>query len=160
MTATVSRPVADTAPEAPAAPRRSRRKLLAVVAVVLVAGAGAGVKLTAKPKGGHTHAATATGPIVSMDPITVNLADGHLLQVGIALQLVAGANADKVQAEDAKALDSAIAVFGTWTYPALLVPGGRDKAQADLARRVEAQMATPAGQPQVAGVYFTDFVMQ
>jgi flagellar protein FliL len=146
-----------------------------VVAVGLVGGAymmkgGGGSK---KAPAGTTVAAGATTPttdamqapatakslaqVAKLEDITLNLADGHFLKLGLALQL-----APKAVVTDyttggaaAKALDLAIGVFGTENYAQLVQPGLREQAKAELAKKVVA-----AYNGQVQGIYLTDFVMQ
>src|SRR3546814_2812070 len=91
-----------------------------------------------------TTTTTVAGPVVVLDAVTLNLSDGRLLQVGLALELSAeagagggGHGAEEVDETDptkgyAKALDAAISVFGHQTMAALSEPGGRDAAKAAL----------------------------
>jgi flagellar FliL protein len=95
--------------------------------------------------------------VAKLEDITLNLADGHFLKLGLALQL-----APKAVVTDyttggaaAKALDLAIGVFGTENYAQLVQPGQREQAKAELAKKVVA-----AYNGQVQGIYLTDFVMQ
>src|SRR3546814_17707394 len=81
-----------------------------------------------------TTTTTVAGPVVVLDAVTLNLSDGRLLQVGLALELSAeagsGGGEEEVDESDptkgyAKALDAAIGVFGHQTMAALSEPGGR-----------------------------------
>lgn len=141
---------------------KGKRKLvLLVLGVALVGAVGAFAypKLTHKhPTGGS--AAVVNGPIESLDPVTVNLADGHLLQVGVAVQLTTAADAKKVTAADPRIIDAVITVFSGWTYPNLLGTAGHDQARLQLEGRIQALFPPIGGTPEVAGVYFTSFVMQ
>lgn len=110
------------------------------------------------------HEKPEPGQVVVLDPITLNLADGRFLKVGLALQLPAekagakkghGGEADGDKGFAAPALDEAIAVLGDYTYEQLASPGGRSKAKADLSRRVAERY-----HGEVMEVYFTEFVMQ
>jgi flagellar basal body-associated protein FliL len=100
---------------------------------------------------------TERGGVLEMDPLTVNLADGHYLKVGIALQL------DKVgvvlTAKDdglgAKALDMAIAALSPKTMKQLSEPKAREALKRELG--VDTCMAYEG---EVLTVYFTNFVMQ
>lgn len=175
---TTSRPVRRSAPaEAGAArdprpgdqpgepaPAKKKGKLLAVVLVGVLALGGAGFKLMGGTgKGAKGHPATtapAAGPIDSLDAVTINLADGHLLQVGVALQLTTAAKADKVNQNSPEILDAVISVFSAWSYPALLGPGAHNQARAQLLAKIQSLFPPNGGQPQVSGVYFTTFVMQ
>lgn len=132
---------------------------MALVAVLVLGGAG--FEFLGGAKKGHQPAVVpAAGPIDSLDAITVNLADGHLLQVGVALQLTTAAKADKVTQDSPEILDAVISVFSAWTYPALLGPGAHNQARSQLLTRIQALFPATEGQAQVSGVYFTSFVMQ
>src|SRR3954467_12966215 len=67
------------------------------------------------------------------DSITLNLADGRFLKLGLALQLAKGVSAEHfASAESAKALDAAISYLGSKSYAELGAPGARDAAKAEL----------------------------
>lgn len=143
----------------------SKVKLLVVAAVAIALGAFGGMKvLGGSPAASATEAATEApepGPVVVLDPITLNLADTHLLQVGLALELTA----DAVELADvgdddptkgfAKALDAAIDVLGDESMASLTAAGGRDAAKAALEQAL-GELYDGA----IAGVYFHQFVMQ
>lgn len=110
----------------------------------------------------ETTTTTEPGPVVVLDAITLNLADGHLLQVGLALELTADAGGGHGEAAKddptkgyAKALDAAIDVLGDQSMAALSAPGGRDAAKAAL-ETVLAELY----EGDITGVYFHQFVMQ
>jgi flagellar protein FliL len=107
------------------------------------------------------------GPIQELDPITLNLADGHFLKVGIALQMAAveeagghgGGKAPEVPA--AKALDLAISLLGSHTMDELAHPKARELVKKELSEQVAEAYHDPEGHgPVVTKVYFTEFVMQ
>jgi flagellar FliL protein len=145
-----------------------------VVAVGLVGGAymmkGGGSKKGAAGTTVASGAATTTtdamqapatakslAQVAKLEDITLNLADGHFLKLGLALQLAPkGVVTDYTTGgAAAKALDLAIGVFGTENYAQLVQPGQREQAKAELAKKVVA-----AYNGQVQGIYLTDFVMQ
>lgn len=150
--------------EAEAKPAKGKRKVLILVALLAIAG----VAVVAYPKLSHKKApnahsaatAVANGPIESLDPVTVNLSDGHLLQVGVAVQLTLAADAKKVTAADPRILDAVISTFSSLTYPGLLGTAGHEQARQQIEARLRGLFPPVAGAPQVAGVYFTSFVMQ
>ena len=127
--------------------------LLAVVAawyVVLGPGSG-GSAAEEKPEAEHRE-------VVALDPITMNLADGRLLKVGLALQLpleppAGGGGHGEVSGS--VALDEAIAFLGEHTYDQLAAPAARQAAKKELSRRVNERY-----HHAVLEVYFTEFVMQ
>src|SRR5438132_1683093 len=79
-----------------------------------------------------TTSTTLPGPVVKLDPITLNMADGHFLRVGLGFQMeskfVPPAKPDTTDAtgEYAKALDLAIKDLGGRSYGELVTVAGRD----------------------------------
>lgn len=140
-------------------PAEGGRKKIVMIAVPLVAlvagwyflmGPGAGASAAeaeaeAKPQ--------KPGAVLELEPITMNLADGRLLKVGIALQQVYEPKAYELTG--AVALDEAIKYLGEHTYEQLVVPAGREAAKAELSERVAVRY-----EGDVMEVYFTEFVMQ
>ncbi len=129
--------------------------LLAVVAAwyfVLGPGSG-GSAAEEKPK------EVELGEVVALDPITMNLADGRLLKVGLALQLPleppAGSGGGHGEFSGSVALDEAIAFLGEHTYDQLAAPAARQAAKKELSHRVNERY-----HHGVLEVYFTEFVMQ
>lgn len=100
------------------------------------------------PKEGGVHA---------LEPITVNLQDGHYLKVGIALKLSATMDPKKMEKEGlgVMALDPTIAVLG-----------GRKKEEFESARAIAAakreitELVRPMYECKVIDVLFTEFVVQ
>jgi flagellar FliL protein len=112
--------------------------------------------------GAPTTTTTKPGPIVTLDPITVNIAGDRFLKIGLGLQLsgkLAGQPAPKDSNDPtkgfARALDLTIETFGGHSYDSLVKPEGRAAAKDELVKKLEA-----AYPEEVEGVYFTDFVMQ
>jgi len=151
-------------------PEKSRKKLFIVIgaALVVLLGVGGylGMGMMAGPAAPAPDPKTVAGLVVTLAPITLNLADGRYLKLTLALQLseeaspVAGspeaAAAGGAPAVDgSKALDSAISVLGQRTYGQLLAPGGRSSAQKVLSVAVKKRY-----EGKVLGVYFTEFLMQ
>jgi flagellar FliL protein len=131
------------------------KKKLVVVALVAVVALAAVYMLVLKPKGDGKPAEKpkpSPGAVVKLDPITVNLAGGHFLKLGLSLQASADAGED---VSGAKALDAAISLFTGRTIADLAKKDGREKAKADLVKQV-----SQLYEDKVYDVYFTDFVMQ
>lgn len=152
----------DTSADAEESGGKGRAKLLlgALVVALLVAG----YVFTSGSGGGATAEAAETveevvpGEVVALSPITLNLADGRFLKVGLALQLPEGVPAPAdgdVAGFAAPALDEAISMLGSRTYADLVAPGGRDEAKVALSERLTARY-----EGDVIGVYFTELVMQ
>ena len=92
------------------------------------------------------------GAVVKLDPITLNLAGGHFLKLGLSLQASADAGED---VSGAKALDAAIEQLSGKTITSWRPRAGRDKAKAALVKTV-----SELYEGKVYDIYFTDFVMQ
>lgn len=105
------------------------------------------------------------GQIVALAPMTMNLADGRYLKVGLALQMTADAEhgaagghggSDGPDASfAAPALDVAITTLGERTSAELADPARRAEVKQDLLERI-----TGNYHGEVMGLYFTEFVMQ
>lgn len=121
-----------------------------------------------KPAAAEAATATTTttkpGPIVTLDPITVNITGDRFLKIGLGLQLwgkhEAGGGHGAPDSDDptkgfARALDLTIETFGGHSYEELATPEGRRKAKEELVEKLK-----HAYHDEVEGVYFTDFVMQ
>jgi len=154
---------------AAAAGKAGKVKVIGLAVAFAAVGAVLGPKLLggggSAPAGAAEDTTTTTeaGPVVVLDPITLNLADGHLLKVGLALELSAeaGGGGHGETADDdptkgyAKALDAAIDVFGDQTMGSLGAAGGRDAAKEGLEAALH-----DLYHGEVVGVYFHEFVMQ
>ena len=66
------------------------------------------------------------GKIVSLPQNTINLSDGHLLQVTVALQLTAPAETATLAEDDPKFLNAEIDVFGCTDHAGPLEPSRPD----------------------------------
>jgi flagellar FliL protein len=105
------------------------------------------------------------GPVIKLDPITLNMSDGRFLRVGLGFQLkntgaAGGAHAAKPDTTDAAgtyahALDITIAVLGGKNYAELVSPEGRDAA-----KKVLVEQLKHAYENEIEDVYFTEFVLQ
>ena len=124
----------------------------------------AGKAAAAETGGASTTTTTKPGPIITLDPITVNITGDRFLKVGLGLQLwgkyVAGAGHGAPDSDDptkgfARALDLTIETFGGHSYEELATPEGRKKAKDELVEKLK-----HAYHEEVEGVYFTEFVMQ
>lgn len=147
---------------AEAAPEKKgkKKKVLIIFVVLLLAVGGVGFKMYKAKHAGL--ALPKPGNVVPLDSVTLNLADGHFLKLGLALQYVEGkpaaskdAAAATPESEGAHALDLAIGLFSNQTMSKLMTPAGRDQAKAALKTQVE-----KAYDGDVMDVYFTEFVMQ
>ena len=135
--------------EAPAK-KKGKKKLIAILLVVVVAAAAA-YFLVLAPKG-KGEAAPKPGAVLPLDSQQINLAAGHYLRLGIALQLT-----DKTTetVDGSKALDAAIAVFSGLSVDQVMKAGARDALKKQLLTDLEKRY-----KDEVMDVYFTEFVTQ
>lgn len=132
-----------------------------VPAIVLAVGIAAGGYFmggSGEPAAsGETTATTQpAGEIVTMDPISVNLADGHFLKVGLGVQLSESANVEEFpKGPMAKVKDLLIDELAGGDMATLATKDGKEKVKDELTKRAEKEF-----EGEVLGFYFTDFVMQ
>jgi flagellar protein FliL len=148
---------------------RGRRLKTVLAAVVLVAvGAGVGVKVlgvSAAPASADQPTTTTTephGPVTTIDSITVNLADGRFLKLGLAFEVrkdvtypPKSVEIDTLTKGFAREIDASIMVMSTFSYDQLVVPEGKALAKAALLQRL-AEVSDDA----IRDVLFHEFVMQ
>ena len=159
--------------------RGKKGVIIPVVVLLLGLGGGGYFFMAGKKKATAADPSTTTtvalGSIVRLEPITLNLSDGHVLKVGMALQTVAkpkhehlaaalagggghggggGDTSSPLGGEEAKALDEAIHVLGDSSFEELSKPGGRAHAKEVLSEKIK-----HIYHEDVTEVYFTDFVM-
>jgi flagellar FliL protein len=125
-----------------------KKKLLIIVALVLVL-AGAGYWFFLKPAG--EPAEPKAGAILPLDSTQINLAAGHYLKLGLALQLVEGAE----EVDGSKALDAAIDLFSGKSIAEVSKTEDRKHLKETLNHELE-----EAYEGEVMSVYFTEFVTQ
>lgn len=143
--------VATMAPNAEAAPeKKSKKKLIIVSVVAVLAIGGAAYWFFLKPAGPTPP--PEPGDVVAMDPIQVNLADGHYLKVGIALQATTSV---AHEVDGSKALDALIAGFSGRKIETLANKEELAKIKAELVTEVDHLY-----HGDVMDVYFTEFVTQ
>jgi flagellar FliL protein len=121
-----------------------------VALLVLVLGGGAAWWFMLRPASAEEE--PTPGEVLKLDAIQVNLADGHYLRIGVALQAT-----DEVSEEldGSKALDATIELFTGQVQEDL----ARKPYRAKLKRQLEHEL-DEAYHGEVMGVYFTDFVTQ
>ena len=151
-----ARPVPPAAPpeapraEAPAGRRRSRKGAVLVVLALLAAGAAYWFLLRPADEA-EAPAAPQPGEVLVVDPISINLADGHYLRIGIGLQMVEGAE----KPSTARALDLVVSVFSGRPMDEVTSPEGREALKAELRDQL-----VDAYEGEVMDVYLTDYVTQ
>lgn len=157
---------------------RSKRRFL--VLLLLPIGVLAGTKLTgggdSKPSSSSTASPTTTidphGATESLNPITLNLADGRLLRIGVTLEAPPSDPAEAAIPEEepaegaepagedptkgfARAADIVITTMGKYRMPDLLKPDIRSAAKVELLEAMRSAYGD-----EVNKVYFYEFTMQ
>ncbi|WP_149203349.1 flagellar basal body-associated FliL family protein [Actinotalea subterranea] len=137
----------------------SKKKLMIIVlAVVLVLGGGAAYWFLMGPGASATEAAPEPEPepekgeVFVIEAVSINLAGGHYLRLGMGLQLTAEVTEEP---DAARALDLAIALFSGRTVEEVSSPEGREALKTELAHQLE-----EAYEGEVIDVYLTDYVTQ
>ena len=141
-------PAATDATEAEAAAPGASKKKIVLVLVGLVLVVAASYKFVLTP---DKPSAPEPGEVVKLEPIQVNLAAGHYLKIGIALQLTTKAK----EADGSKALDATIDLFSGRSMDELTRHESRAKLKKELVKELEHDY-----HGDVMDVYFTDFVTQ
>lgn len=144
MSATITAPAETADTEEP---KKGKKKLLLILLVVVLAAAGAYYFLLA-PGGSK---APKPGEVAPLDSIQINLAEGHYLRLGIALQLTDSAT----EVDGSKALDAAIEVFSGRSIGDVDDGKTREKLRDQLEGKLEERYPD-----EVMDVYFTEYVTQ
>ena len=142
-------------------PKKSKRKLAVALVVVVLVAAFAADKFVLSKKPKLTKAVP--GTIVPLPETTLNLADGSLLQVRLALELqkgVGGKSGSLPAWQVARIEDDEITTLSGFSQATLLSSGGKAKAMTDLLNEFRAIAGPGPVGPAVMAVYYTDFVMQ
>ena len=150
------------APEEEGKKKGGKKKKLLIVAVVLVLLVGVYmVKFRSHEVVYKPGQPVPPGKVTSLGTLTVNTSDGHVVQVGIDLQLTEPAQTKTVSADQPQLRNAAILDLGQQTYPGLLAPSGRTALQQQLLASFQQILGTVDGAaPQVSAVYFTSFILQ
>lgn len=147
----------EPAPEAP--PKKSKKMLLIIVALVLVIGGAAAYFLVLKPGGSAEPAAEPEpepGEVLTVEAISLNLADGHYLRLGFALQMTADAEADgHGELDTSKAVDIAIALYSGRTVEDISSGETRSQLKDEFLTQLN-----EAYHDDVMEVNFTNYVTQ
>lgn len=102
---------------------------------------------------GHAEATSTESPgeVIGVDPVTINLAGGHYLKVGLALQATADAGE---HVPPGLAADALISQFSGKTVDELATAEGREEAKKELL-----QVIKQLYHKKVYEIYYTTFVM-
>lgn len=143
------------------APKKSNKMLMVVIALVLVilGGGGAGAFFMLR---GDTASAAEEKPVKGVvtaaeSTITVNLADGHYLKLGFALQQTEDAGTEAVDLNEAYQL--AIDAYTGRKLEELSTAEGREKIKEELKAKL-IETYTEDKKKMVMDIYYTSFVTQ
>ncbi len=144
MTATIDAPAAEEAPA-----KKGKGKLLGIGILLVALLAGGAWFFVLKPA--DPNAAPKPGAVLTLDAIQINLAGGHYLRLGMALQLTDKAK----EADGSKALDAAITVFSGLPVGEVDKPDIREALRKQLLDKLKERY-----EHEVMDVYFTEYVTQ
>jgi flagellar FliL protein len=140
---------AEEEPKAKGGLLKNKKFLLLLVLVLVVGGAAYKMLMPAPPPGPPK-----AGDTVVLDPLTLNLTDGHYLQVSVAVQLVQGkATKDKFETSPADQL--IINEFSNRTVASLSSDAAREKSLTQLKKGMDKEY--PGA---VFKLFYTKFVTQ
>lgn len=137
----------ETSQEAPKKKGGLKKILIIMVVVALVGGGVWNFMFKPEPK----KEEPVPGEVVALEPIQINLAAGHYLRIGLALQLVEKAH----KLDGSKALDAAIELFSGKEMVELSKPKEREHLKHELNEELHHRY-----HGEVLEVYFTEFVTQ
>ncbi|MFN3865168.1 MAG: flagellar basal body-associated protein FliL [Demequina sp.] len=152
-----SAPAPATEPEA-VQPAKKRRMVSVIVGALLLAAVvgvywfvmGPGAASVGEADG--EPEVVELGPVHTLESVSINLAGGHYLRLGLGLQVVADSHSD---IDGAVALDAAIGLFSGRTKEELADPQVREDLKTQLLKAIEEPY-----RGEVVGIYYTDFVTQ
>jgi flagellar FliL protein len=126
-------------------------KLAALLVLLLAGGAVAKFTVLASPAKPAGKVAPAKGPVVQMDEMTLNLADGHYLRMKLALQTAKGTSEELETSEAAQAL---IDTYSNRTIAQLTGDVAREKAKQEFLSKLATLYPK-----KILDAYYTEFVM-
>ncbi|BBH64970.1 hypothetical protein ACTI_16550 [Actinoplanes sp. OR16] len=144
------------------APKKSKKMLIIIVAVALVVLVGGGAGAFFMLRGDSAEAeeeAPVKGIVTALEnTLTLNLADGHYLKLGFAIQQTEEGGEEEVDINEA--LNIAIETYTGLEVAELSTEKGRDAVKAEFLEKLKKAYTTEEGVEQVMDVYFTSFVTQ
>ncbi len=150
-----------TAEKVEEAPKKSKKKLFLIIGLVVLLIGGYEAKSILMKTVYKPGQAVPAGKIFPLDQLTVNLSDGHLVQVSISLQLTAVAVPTTISNDQPRIENSVIQILGEQTYQGLLAPAQRQVVQTAILKQCQKITGTVDGAAeQVSAVYYTGFVIQ
>jgi flagellar FliL protein len=141
------------------APKKSNKMMMIVIAVVMIALGGGGAGAFFMLRGDSAEAAAPKKGIVTAaeSTITVNLADGHYLKLGFAIQQTEESGSHTIDLSEAYQL--VIDEYTGRTIAELSTAEGRAKIKAELLAKL-IETYTVDDVKEVMDIYYTSFVTQ
>ncbi|OJF09867.1 flagellar basal body-associated FliL family protein [Couchioplanes caeruleus] len=141
------------------APKKSKKLLMVIMlVVVLLAGGGAGAYFMFLRSQPAEAKELVKGAVVTIEnPLTINLAEGHYLKMGFALQMTEEAGEEEINT--AEAINLAIDQYTGKKIGELETEKGREAAKNELLEKIE-KAYNVEDKHLVMGIYFTSFVTQ
>lgn len=144
---------------------RSKKKPLLIGIALLALAAGGGVW------GWMTYGATQHVPaakpappaqpvFVELESFTVNLAGERILQVGITLQVRRAEDADQIKLYMPQVKSRLLLLMSTKNAEELNSADGKKTLSDDIAAQLRSPFVKGLAAPEIAGVFFTAFVIQ
>jgi flagellar FliL protein len=141
-------------------PKKSKKMLMIIViALVVLGGGGAGAFFVLTGDSAEAKAKEPVkGAVVTMDnALTINLADGHYLKLGFALQATEEAGEEEIDLSEA--IDLAIDEYTGMEVGELETEKGREAAKQELLEKIE-KVYNVEDKHIIMDIYFTQFVTQ
>ena len=136
--------------------KKGRKKVLVILAAVLLLGGGGAWYLLLGPgksdEAAEEKPAVELGEVINVEPISINLADGHYLKLGLGLQSIAEVTHEP---DGSIASDAAITLYSGRPMSELADPVQREALKQELKETLEKKY-----HHDVVDVYFTEYVMQ
>lgn len=157
--------IKDNVTDITSAKPRSKKKWLLIGLVLLALAAGVGV-WGWMTYGATQHAAVAKPappalPVfVELDSFTVNLADEHILQISITLQVKRAEDADQIKLYMPQVKSRLLLLMSTKNAEGLNSAEGKKTLSADIAAQLRSPFVKGLAAPDMTGVFLTAFVIQ
>jgi flagellar FliL protein len=144
---------------AEAAPKKSKKMLMIIViALVVLGGGGAGAFLLMKGDKAEAKPKPKKGIVTAIEnDLTINLADGHYLKLGFALQETEEAGAEAV--DTSEAINLAIDQYTGRSVAELSTEKGRETAKDELLEKIK-KAYVEEDKELIMDIYYTAFVTQ
>ena len=141
------------------APKKSKKMLMIIViALVVLGGGGAGAFVMLKGDKAQAKPEPKKGIVTAIEnDLTINLADGHYLKLGFALQETEEAGTEAV--DTSEAINLAIDQYTGKSVAELSTEKGREAAKDELLQKIK-KAYVEEDKELIMDIYYTAFVTQ